>query len=648
MAYDAEVRVNTQINLNDFKKLNSEVERLEKRFASLKQKGDINEELGIKETTRQMKKLDIDTENTYYALKKARQARDEFVASHGLEGLRAEEAVQKLKDMGEAGRESGEEISKSLKKSNGFLEKFAKRVKGLVLRIFVFSLITKALRAMVNGLKEGLQNLSQFSDEYNGIMSDFKSQTAQLKNSMATAFAPVIQAIIPYLTKFVEWLNLATDAIAQFFAVLGGRSTYAKAKKQTVDYAKSLKGVADQAERLANFDDINVLGKESGGAGSGVGTAFEEAEIAEDMFDKVKKFKEVFDEVKDVVKAIGVGILAWTLASKFTGQLDKIFAISAIATGLTLEIETIDAILKGELKHASFEGLLKETFAGLGMGVGLAIFTGQIWMIPVSVGLTILVTDIAVNQDSIEAMHKYFKEGDFGMAMYEWMGMDSWTIRLAQKMIDGIFGKGAWENTREAFKYGLFDLSMKYIENSLKVWWIKLKSNVRVKFTEFLSDIRGFGRSMKEFVDNIGASIWGGIKNTINKIIGGIEGMINRVIDGINGMIRSLNSLSFDIPDLMGGGRVGFNIGYLNGVSLPKLATGGITNRPTTALIGESGREAVLPLENNTEWMDILADRIGNGNVTIKFDGNLAQLARVLNPVLDTERTRVGTRLVVE
>lgn len=647
MAYDAEVRVNTQINLNDFKKLNSEVERLEKRFASLKQKGDINEELGIKETTRQMKKLDIDTENTYYALKKARQARDEFVASHGLEGLRAEEAVQKLKDMGKAGEEAGDEISKSLKKSNGFLEKFAKRVKGLVLRIFVFSLITKALRAMVNGLKEGLQNLAQFSDEYNGIMSDFKSQTAQLKNSMATAFAPVIQAIIPYLTKFVEWLNLATDAIAQFFAVLGGRSTYAKAKKQTVDYAKSLKGVADQAERLANFDDINVLGKESGGAG-GVETAFEEAEIAEEMFDKAKKFKEVFDEVKDVVEAIGIGILAWTLASKFTNQLDKIFAISAISAGLTLEIETIDEILKGEIEQASFEALLKEAFAGLGMGVGVAILTGNIWTIPVSVALSIVVADVIVNWESTKSMWANIFEGDFAGALYDWMGMDSWTTKLAQMMIDGIFGKGAWENTKEGLKNGLFELTKKYVDDSLKLWWIKLKSNVRVKFTEFLSDIRGFGRSIKDFVDNIGTSIWGGIKNTINKIIGGIEGMINRIIDGINGMIRSLNSLSFDIPDLMGGGRVGFNIGYLNGVTLPKLATGGITNRPTTALIGESGREAVLPLENNTEWMDILADRIGNGNVTIKFDGNLAQLARVLNPVLDTERTRVGTRLVVE
>ena len=55
------------------------------------------------------------------------------------------------------------------------------------------------------------------------------------------------------------------------------------------------------------------------------------------------------------------------------------------------------------------------------------------------------------------------------------------------------------------------------------------------------------------------------------------------------------------------------------GNPIPKLAVGGIVNRPgkgVPAIIGEAGAEAVLPLENNTEWMDVLAEKIG-GNVTI-------------------------------
>lgn len=56
-----------------------------------------------------------------------------------------------------------------------------------------------------------------------------------------------------------------------------------------------------------------------------------------------------------------------------------------------------------------------------------------------------------------------------------------------------------------------------------------------------------------------------------------------------------------------------------SGNPLPKLAVGGIVNNPgrgVHAIVGEAGAEAVLPLENNTEWMDILAEKIG-GNVTI-------------------------------
>lgn len=80
---------------------------------------------------------------------------------------------------------------------------------------------------------------------------------------------------------------------------------------------------------------------------------------------------------------------------------------------------------------------------------------------------------------------------------------------------------------------------------------------------------------------------------------------------------------------------------------MPRLATGGITNGPTRALIGEAGREAVLPLENNTGWMDELADRLaekipsgGNGPVYLQIDGKT--FARLQMPYLNQEKNRVG------
>ena len=47
---------------------------------------------------------------------------------------------------------------------------------------------------------------------------------------------------------------------------------------------------------------------------------------------------------------------------------------------------------------------------------------------------------------------------------------------------------------------------------------------------------------------------------------------------------------------------------------MPRLAEGGIATRSVLANIGEAGKEAVLPLEYNTEWMDTLADKIAARN----------------------------------
>ncbi len=119
---------------------------------------------------------------------------------------------------------------------------------------------------------------------------------------------------------------------------------------------------------------------------------------------------------------------------------------------------------------------------------------------------------------------------------------------------------------------------------------------------------------MKTAVEGVFNGIWSTIKGVINSIIGGIESMANGVVKGINKMIDALNNLSFDVPDWVpeiGGKTFGFNIGKISEISIPKLAMGGIVDSATLAMVGENGQEAVVPLENNTGWMDKIAARIG-------------------------------------
>jgi peptidoglycan hydrolase CwlO-like protein len=86
------------------------------------------------------------------------------------------------------------------------------------------------------------------------------------------------------------------------------------------------------------------------------------------------------------------------------------------------------------------------------------------------------------------------------------------------------------------------------------------------------------------------------------------KGFINILIGGVNALIKGLNKISIDIPDWVpeyGGGKLGFNIPLI-----PKLAEGGVVDKATLAMIGENGKEVVMPLEKNTAWIDKLADKL--------------------------------------
>ena len=111
-----------------------------------------------------------------------------------------------------------------------------------------------------------------------------------------------------------------------------------------------------------------------------------------------------------------------------------------------------------------------------------------------------------------------------------------------------------------------------------------------------------FGNLVKQWGIKIGDLLGGAIKSAINGVISKIENTINTAIWLINGAIGLINL----IP--------GVNVGRVSRLKLPRLAKGGIIDSATIAMVGEQGKEAVVPLENNTEWMDKLADRIASRN----------------------------------
>ena len=128
----------------------------------------------------------------------------------------------------------------------------------------------------------------------------------------------------------------------------------------------------------------------------------------------------------------------------------------------------------------------------------------------------------------------------------------------------------------------------------------------------------GIWDDIKEIFSKVGETIGGAISDSVKKAINWV---LEKAIDIINGFIGAIN-LAIGIINKI----PGVNIKKLSKLDVPKLAEGGIVDSATLAVIGEQGREAVVPLENNTEWIDKLADRLaaktgGSTPIVLQVDG---------------------------
>ena len=126
---------------------------------------------------------------------------------------------------------------------------------------------------MISGMKKGFENLAGYSDSYAQSVQNMKNAMSTLGNQFVAAFAPIVQMVIPWLTQLVSAISTAMTYVAQFIAVLSGKSTFTKAKKVQDDYNKSLGGTAKAADKargaLAKFDDLDVLEKQEDTSGGG-------------------------------------------------------------------------------------------------------------------------------------------------------------------------------------------------------------------------------------------------------------------------------------------------------------------------------------------------------------------------------------------
>ena len=172
---------------------------------------------------------------------------------------------------------------------------------------------------------------------------------------------------------------------------------------------------------------------------------------------------------------------------------------------------------------------------------------------------------------------------------------------------------------------------------------------------KFVSDIStGDWKSAWESMKSAFESIWNNmpniVKGPVNTIIGFVNTMISAIESGINGVIGTLNNLSIDIPEtpFSDAVKLGFNLSKVSLSRVPKLAKGGIIDTATFALLGENGREAVLPLERNTQWISQISKQVSRELPKPDFDFTPPKMDYIMNAYAPEKASRFQNMMMLE
>lgn len=577
-------------------------------------------------------------------------------------------------------------IHKGTKKSNGVLSKLKSRLNGIALSLLVFNWITKGFNAMVSAMKAGFQNLAKYSNDYNTAMSEMKSECAELKNNLAAAFEPVVTAVIPYITQMVSWLNTATESISKFLATISGKSTYTRAKKQVIDYAKSLETANDSAKgALAAFDSINALSSNdtsSNGSAGGEATgsdAFETVNLTDEDMQMLDLVKDKLSEILDILIPIGVAMAVFGVG----GPLAYFAGVLITVIGLLKTIlEYMDAWSNG-ITFDNLTGMLEGLFAVI-LGIyllfgpiaaGLAAIVGGIALVVVAIndmiqngvnmqncitiiiGLVAVMIGIFVAFGSTTAVVVAAVIGAITLVVLAIQDMiqNGFNMQNCILLAIGVVGAliavfmlfGSTAALIVAAVVGVIAIfaAMINIAGNGEEAIAALKSMCK-NFADFFKKI--FAGDIKGAMESLKAAG----KDFVNVVIIAFESLVNCIIKGLNWLIDKINSISFDVPDwvpFIGGKSLSPNVPHVQEVSLPRLADGAVIQggKPFAAILGDQkfGQTNIeTPLDTMVDAFKQAISDMGVSNSTgpiyLQIDGKT--FAKLATPYLKQENNRIG------
>lgn len=271
-------------------------------------------------------------------------------------------------------------------------EKFAQRIKRTIEpvrqfttsigRIAMYRSIRFIIASITASLKEGITNLYYYSQmagtSFHKSMDMIATDLLYIKNSLASAAAPVINALAPALDFLADKIAQVLSLVAQLFSALTGKGTYSKAIKTTKKFAEDTTKSATTTTKalrmlIGGFDELNAFpekhdpGSATGAVIPDYGSMFEEAKVEKKIGDFAKKIREAFkngewetlgnllgDKLNEIIDKVQWRKLGQNLGKKIDGVIRTAYAFLKRVNFKKVGGSLAD-ILNGVLETVDFE-----------------------------------------------------------------------------------------------------------------------------------------------------------------------------------------------------------------------------------------------------------------------------------------------------
>jgi phage-related protein len=571
-----------------------------------------------------------------------------------------------------------------------------RRLAGIVSGALVFNLISSALRSVVNVMGTTIAKTNGVST----ALGKLKGAAATAAAGLASALSPAIIGLLNFLTSlingFLRLLSLLTGKS------ISSMKQTAKGINAVGSAAGSTSKQADKAKRsLAGFDEIERLDAKTGSNG---GANYNFDHIASPLggiTDKLKNFWSTFqtllapsvaawsaawEQIRNAASAVWPEVQQAALAFWNEGLSPLLtYLSSTFAPGVINAFSEAFAPIVGGVASTAIY-VLADLFTWA-CGIGTDAINGvlipaldlllQIWQDLMSGIKTAWDTYGQPLMDGVilafqnledlatllwEAIVKPILQNLISVLQQLWSShlkplwddilllvasvanclLDLWNNLLAPvaKWIIATFGP-AFAEVFNAIA-DVVGVAVGAIADAIDLAVVVLRG-----LTDFLSAVfRGNWDAAWQAIGNTVSTVWdkmtNAIKTAVNGIIAFINRMISAVVTGINAVINALNGLSFDLPDIFGGGHVGFHISTLTAPQIPYLAQGAVipANREFLAVLGDQshGTNVEAPLDTIKQAVAEVMEDLQAGQMA-GFEAVVAVLREILSAVYGIELT---------